>query len=38
MDNKQRASLIIDYLGGSDNILKVVNCMTRVRVTTKDEE
>ncbi|MDO4594097.1 MAG: PTS transporter subunit EIIC [Tissierellia bacterium] len=36
MDNQKIANLIVDYMGGSENIIEVINCMTRVRIKTKD--
>ena len=34
---RKNAELLIEYLGGKGNIVTVTNCMTRVRVTVKDE-
>lgn len=38
MSNKEKGNLLIDLVGGSDNILNVVNCMTRVRFYLKDKK
>lgn len=37
MINLELAQKIVELIGGKDNILKVANCMTRLRVTLKDE-
>ena len=37
MTNLELAEKIVELIGGKDNILKVANCMTRLRVTLKDE-
>ena len=37
MTNLELAQKIVELIGGKDNILKVANCMTRLRVTLKDE-
>lgn len=37
MTNLELAQKIVELIGGKDNILKVTNCMTRLRVTLKDE-
>lgn len=37
MTNLELAQKIVELIGGKDNVLKVVNCMTRLRVTLKDE-
>lgn len=34
---KENVKQIIDYLGGNRNIVSVTNCMTRLRVVTKEE-
>lgn len=36
MDNNTLAKLLVDDFGGSDNLIEVINCMTRVRVKVKD--
>ena len=36
-DYKRNSKILIGYLGGSENIVTVTNCMTRLRVTVKDE-
>lgn len=36
MDNNTLAKLLVDDFGGSDNLIEVINCMTRVRVKDKD--
>ncbi|KJU71435.1 alpha-glucoside-specific PTS transporter subunit IIBC [Clostridium baratii] len=33
----EKAGLILEYLGGSENIVDVTNCATRLRLTVKDE-
>lgn len=38
MTNKEMAQRIIDLSGGKENFENVVNCMTRVRVTYKNDE
>lgn len=35
--NKIIAQKLVDYFGGSGNLLEVINCMTRVRVKVKDQ-
>ncbi|MEG2381890.1 MAG: PTS transporter subunit EIIC, partial [Oscillospiraceae bacterium] len=35
--NGQKAALILEYLGGSENIVDVTNCATRLRLSVKDE-
>lgn len=37
MNVKDSVGQIIEYLGGSKNIVTVTNCMTRLRIVTKDE-
>ena len=37
MTNLELAQKIVELIGGKDNILKVANCMTRLRVRLKDE-
>ena len=37
MNSKESVEQIIEYLGGAQNIVTVTNCMTRLRVVTKDE-
>ena len=37
MEDKQAVGRIIALLGGADNIVCLTNCMTRLRVTVKDE-
>ena len=37
MSAKESVEKIIEYLGGTQNIVTVTNCMTRLRVVTKDE-
>lgn len=37
MTNLELAQKIVELIGGKDNVLKVANCMTRLRVTLKDE-
>ena len=37
MTNLELAQNIVELIGGKDNILKVANCMTRLRVRLKDE-
>lgn len=37
MSYKKEASLILEQLGGADNIDKLVSCVTRLRFTLKDE-
>jgi PTS system sucrose-specific IIC component len=36
MNNLELASRLIDLVGGKDNVVKISNCMTRMRVTLKD--
>src|SRR5699024_12734262 len=36
MNNKQLAQAILDLLQGKENIVRVTNCITRMRVTVKD--
>lgn len=36
MDNNTLAKLLVDDFGGSDNLIEVINCMTRVRVKVRD--
>ena len=36
MDNNTLAKLLVDDFGGSDNLIEVINCMTRIRVKVKD--
>jgi PTS system sucrose-specific IIC component len=36
MDLKNNSAFIIEKLGGSDNVMQVTNCMTRVRITVAD--
>ena len=36
MDNLELAQKIIDYVGGKNNILRVWNCMTRIRFNLRD--
>ena len=36
MNNLELASRLIDLVGGKDNVVKITNCMTRMRVTLKD--
>lgn len=38
MTTKEMAKKIIELSGGKDNFVNVINCMTRVRVTYKNEE
>ena len=38
MDNQSIAKEIIEKLGSKDNIVVINNCMTRVRVSVKDNE
>ncbi|MDY2918715.1 MAG: PTS transporter subunit EIIC [Anaerococcus sp.] len=35
-DNKKTAKNLVNYFGGEDNLVEVINCMTRVRVKVKD--
>ena len=37
MTNLELAKKIIELIGGNSNVIKVANCMTRLRVTLKDE-
>lgn len=37
MNKKELAAQIIGKLGNSDNIVSVAHCMTRLRITIKDE-
>jgi PTS system sucrose-specific IIC component len=37
MTNNELAKLLIDDFGGGENIIEVINCMTRVRVRVKDQ-
>lgn len=37
MSNLELAKQLVELLGGKDNIVKATNCMTRLRVTLKDE-
>lgn len=37
MTNLELAKLLVDFLGGKDNVVKAANCMTRLRVEVKDE-
>lgn len=37
MTNLELAQKIVELIGGKDNVLKVANCMTRLRITLKDE-
>ena len=34
---RENTELMIGYLGGTDNVTSVTNCMTRLRVTVRDE-
>jgi sucrose PTS system EIIBCA or EIIBC component len=36
MNNLELASRLIDLVGGKDNVIKITNCMTRMRVTLKN--
>ena len=36
MTNSELAKVIVDLLGGKENVVKATNCMTRLRVTCKD--
>lgn len=36
MNNLELASILINLVGGKDNVIKITNCMTRMRVTLKD--
>src|SRR5699024_6984762 len=36
MNNKQLAQAILDLLQGKENIIRVTNCITRMRVTVND--
>ncbi|MDY3006040.1 PTS transporter subunit EIIC [Anaerococcus porci] len=36
--NKIIAQKLVSYFGGEDNLVEVINCMTRVRVKVKDQE
>lgn len=38
MNAKESVEQIIEYLGGKENIVSVTNCMTRLRVVTKQED
>ncbi|MDO5329705.1 MAG: PTS transporter subunit EIIC [Coriobacteriia bacterium] len=38
MDNKHLAKKLLDLCGGSDNFVEAENCMTRLRVSLKDEK
>ncbi len=38
MTNLELAQKLVDLLGGKDNVEKAANCMTRLRVTVKDEK
>lgn len=37
MDNKKLAEQIIEFVGGKNNIIRVWNCMTRIRFNLNDE-
>ena len=37
MSNQDLAKKIVELIGGKDNVVKAANCMTRLRVTVKDE-
>ncbi|NLP34450.1 MAG: PTS transporter subunit EIIC [Clostridiales bacterium] len=37
MTNLELAKLLVDFMGGKDNVTKAANCMTRLRVEVKDE-
>lgn len=37
MTNLEMAAKIIDYVGGKENVVKTGNCMTRLRITVKDD-
>ena len=37
MKNKQLAEVIIEHVGGKDNIISLVHCATRLRFALKDE-
>lgn len=37
MTNLELAKLLVDLMGGKDNVTKAANCMTRLRVEVKDE-
>ncbi len=36
MSNSELAKVLVDLLGGKNNVTKTANCMTRLRVTCKD--
>ena len=38
MNTKESVEKIVEYLGGKQNIVSVTNCMTRLRVVTKEEK
>ncbi|MDY2632534.1 MAG: PTS transporter subunit EIIB, partial [Clostridium sp.] len=37
MTNLELAKKIVELIGGKENVIKVANCMTRLRVNVKDE-
>lgn len=38
MTDKELAQKILDLVGGEDNLLSVTHCVTRLRLSFKDEE
>lgn len=38
MTGKELAQKILDLVGGEDNLLSVTHCVTRLRLSFKDEE
>ena len=37
MTNLELAKIIVDLVGGKENVIKATNCMTRLRLTVKNE-
>ena len=36
MDNKKNAELILQHVGGKENVVEIDNCITRLRLEVKD--